>query len=291
MSFKKIIKSLMPPILFPIASMLYMRFFVVFGNKKPAYRNIVSHSHDELDLNFDNVWESKNWLSHVKKSLIDSFHESPGIHKSAVLKSILILTNMYKHKKLSLFDFGGGCGVIVPHVDKIVNKLNLSISINIVDSFSNIKLGQSYLKEYKNVQFFNQDKVDLNQLMATSESENPVILNMSSVLQYIHPYDEFLSSVLKSKKPKIVCITRFPRCEDSQIDAFAIQDITTSTGFCGSTVVNLFGKDSLINLMNKLGFELLLEEFNSIGDTNYFVNCSDNKFKRMTLVSYTFMAI
>ena len=167
----------------------------------------------------------------------------------------------------------------------------MSIDINIIDSQSNIKLGESYLKDFKNVHFFNQEKYTLIQLMSTSVFEEAIILNMSSVLQYIHPYDEFLSSVLKSKKPEIVCITRFPRCEDSEIDAFAIQDITSSMGFCGSTIVNLFGKNSIINVMNRLGFELLFEEFNSFGDTSYFVQCSDNSYRRMTLVSYTFIAV
>ncbi len=68
---------------------------------------------------------------------------------------------------------------------------------------------------------------------------------------YLYSYDEFLSSVLKSKKPKIVCITRFLRCEDYKIDAFAIQNITSST------IVNLFGKNSLIKVMNRIDFELL----------------------------------
>ena len=291
MSTSSFIKSLLPPISLPFFRVLRSRIFISFKNIKPPYRSIVSHTYDELDLKIDNVWESENWIKHVEKTLISQFQDSPNIHQSAVIKSILILSNLYKNSKISLYDFGGGCGVLAPHVEKIAKKFSLTISTNIIDSESNIKLGERYLLDFKNIQFFNHEKYNLTQIMSTSDFDSTIILNMSSVLQYIHPYDEFLSSVLKTKKPKIVCITRFPRCEDSEIDAFAIQDITSSMGFCGSTIVNLFGKNSLIKIMNRLGFEILFEEFNSIGDTNYFVQCSDNNFKRMTMVSYTFIAV
>ena len=285
------IKSLIPPIFLPIVQKLNRwRSVTFFPNNKP-YRDMVSHDYDALNLKFDNLWESKNWIMHVEKTLINSFNEVSDIHKSAVLKSIIILTHVYKNRPLTLYDFGGGCGVLVPPINKLANKLSLPISINVIDSFSNVKLGESYFNEYNNVRFFNQDKVKLRQLLDTSDPDDIIILNMSSLLQYVHPYDKFLESVLEAKKPKIVCITRFPRCEDSEVDAFAIQDITSSIGFCGSTVVNLFGKESLTKLMSKLGYEVILEEFDSIGSENYFAKCSDKKFQKMTLVSYTFMSI
>ena len=73
MSIKSFIKSLIPPILLPFFKALRMRISITFKNMKPPYRSIIYRTYDELDLKFDNVWESKNWVTHVEKSLINSF--------------------------------------------------------------------------------------------------------------------------------------------------------------------------------------------------------------------------
>ena len=114
-------------------------------------------------------------------------------------------------------------------------------------------------------------------------------MNISSVLQYIPNYKEFLTNLLEQTLPLVVTITRFPRCENVNIDAFAVQNVTTPIGFCGSTIVNLFGKDSLTDYMQKLGYNTLFEDFNEINDTAYFDNCDDEQYRNMTLVAYTFV--
>ena len=121
------------------------------------------------------------------------------------------------------------------------------------------------------------------------EENVATILNISSVIQYIPNYKEFLSNLLEQTQPLVVTITRFPRCENANADAFAVQNVTTPLGFCGSTIVNLFVKDSLTDCMRHLGYDALFEDFNEINDTVYFDKCDDEQYRYMTLVAYTFV--
>ena len=117
----------------------------------------------------------------------------------------------------------------------------------------------------------------------------PILLNLSSVISYIHPYKDFLKDILASKIPDLICITRFQRCEDSLKDAFAIQDVINDFGYCGSVTINLFGKNSLEDTMINLGYELLVERFDKLGNKNHFFECDDNSFKRITSLAYIFI--
>jgi len=114
-------------------------------------------------------------------------------------------------------------------------------------------------------------------------------LNLSSILQYIPNYKEFLKDLLKQIQPMHLIISRFPRCENVNKDAFAVQNVITPLGYCGSTIVNLFGKNSLTDCMQNLGYHLLMEDYKEINDTNYFDKCDDEKFRNMILVAYTFV--
>jgi len=98
-----------------------------------------------------------------------------------------------------------------------------------------------------------------------------------------------LTNLLEQTQPLFVTITRFPRCENVNIDAFAVQNVTTPLGFCGSTIVNLFGKDSLTDCMQNLGYNTLFEDFNEINDISYFDKCDDEQYQNMTLFAYTFV--
>lgn len=86
-----------------------------------------------------------------------------------------------------------------------------------------------------------------------------------------------------------VCITRFSVYENTNIDAFTIQNITSSEGFCGSIVVNLFGKNSLTKLMDKLGYKTLFDIRDKSSIINYFNKCDDEKYRNISLFSYTFL--
>ena len=121
------------------------------------------------------------------------------------------------------------------------------------------------------MEFFDNTKTKLDDvLLQHDKDESITILNISSALQYIIPYSNFLESLLAKTKPKVICITRFPRCDDATNDAYGVEDITSSIGYCGSTVVNLFGRNTLIELMMKFGYYVVYEDFAFEGDTDYF---------------------
>ena len=122
--------------------------------------------------------------------------------------------------------------------------------MSVIDSPAIIKFGVDAFSDLTNIRFFEQESADIRSIYDRFKSENvATILNISSVLQYIPNYKEFLTNLLEQTQPLFVTISRFPRCENVNNDAFAVQNVTTTLGFCGSTVVNLFGKDSLTDYM------------------------------------------
>ena len=164
------------------------------------------------------------------------------------------------------------------------------LEVSVIDSPAMIKLGADFFSDSTNIKFFEQENADTKSISDRFKSKNVAnILNISSVLQYIPNYKEFLTNLLEQTLPLVVTITRFPRCENVNIDAFAVQNVTTPIGFCGSTIVNLFGKDSLTDCMQNLGYNTLFEDLNEINDTAYFDKCDDEQYQNMTLVAYTFV--
>ena len=158
--------------------------------------------------------------------------------------------------------------------------------MSVIDSPAIIKFGVDAFSDLTNIRFFEQESADIRSIYDRFKSENvATILNISSVLQYIPNYKEFLTNLLEQTQPLFVTISRFPRCENVNNDAFAVQNVTTTLGFCGSTVVNLFGKDSLTDYMQDVGYNMLFEDFNEINDTAYFDKCDDEQYRNMTLVA------
>ena len=203
----------------------------------------------------DNVWESKNWINHVKESLKKSLTEPPCINKLAVINSCKIVCRMTDYKKIHVIDFGGGCGVLV----------------------------SSLLSSLQN------EKKPMNIIDSHKSEQTATILNLSRVLQYIPKYEIFLGSLLRETNPMFVCITRFEVCENTNTDAFTFQNVITSKGFAGSIIVNLFGKNSLTKLMDKLGYRILFDDTHDKSIINYFDKCDDEKYRNMSMNAYIFL--
>ena len=280
------LKQFIPPIL--LTSLRIAKRF--FAKEKPPYKKLISNDYSTLQIYSSDVWNSENWINHVKKSLLSQFDSPPNIHMNAVLSSIKWIHAFDNRTQINIIDFGGGCGVMIPHLSRLEDELNSSFRKVVIDSTENIKLGQSVLRDVDGLKFFDDTKTKLDDvLLQHDKDESITILNISSVLQYIIPYSNFLESLLSKTKPKVICITRFPRCDDATNDAYGVQDITSSIGYCGSTVVNLFGRNTLIELMMKFGYYVVSEDFSFEGDTDYFGSCDDINYRKMTLVAYTFV--
>jgi putative methyltransferase (TIGR04325 family) len=293
MYIKKICKLLLPPVLFGLIRYIYRKIYILIFKVPPnyippEYSSEIYFNIPDLSKKLDNVWESKNWINHIKKSLKESQTEIPCIHKLAVINACKIVSRMTDYKKIHLIDFGGGCGVLVNPLLSSLQNEKIELIISVIDSKTNIKLGNDNFKN-KNINFFDQDNVEVKNIVDSYKStQTTTILNLSSVLQYIPKYETFLESLLKKKNPMFVCITRFPVCENTNTDAFTIQNITSTEGFCGSIMVNLFGKNSLTKLMDKLGYKNLFN-MRDKSSMNYFDKCDDETYRNISLFSYTFL--
>jgi hypothetical protein len=222
--------------------------------------------------------------------LIDNKAADSDIHKSVTLKSLKLLHATKGYDSVRIVDFGGGCGVSVPHILKVNSEFGADITTMIMDSKANTELGKSMLGNEFSVEFINYNMRSLsNVLKQLHPEENEVVLNISSVPQYIIPSKDFLRATLSTYRPNVVCIARFPKSEFADDDASAIQDITTPLGFRGSTIVNLFGPNRLFKHIGTLGYEVICEDYNFTGDTDYFANCDEPNYKKMTLVAYVFV--
>lgn len=287
----KFIKSLIPPFIFEILVNLKKKVNLVLG-KKPHYSKEISFDIDMLKSTKENVWDSPNWINHVEKKLKSSYKDKTNIHQEALLETVKTIYYLTNKKIINVIDFGGGCGILIPHIRNLRNELKIKINSFIIDSETNINLGKKFLntENINDVKFYNQTNFSLLDVLKNfKENDNNLVLNISSVIQYIHPYKKFLSNSLKDIKPLYVCITRFPKCENAREDAFCIQNISTPLGFCGSVIVNLFEKNSLIKEMKKLDYELLSEKYNNLGDIDYFTDCDDASYKKMTMTAYVFI--
>lgn len=287
----KFIKCLIPPYLYVILINLKKKFDLLLG-KKPFYSNEISLDISKLKVSKENVWDTPNWINHVEKNLKSSYKDKSSLHQDALLEAVKTIFYLTNKKVINVIDFGGGCGILVPHLRSLSGELKIKINSFVIDSEININLGKKFLDNENNydLKFYDQKKFSLfNILENFKENDNNLILNISSVIQYIHQYKEFLSNSLKTIRPLYVCITRFPKCENASEDAFGIQNISTPLGYCGSVIVNLFEKNSLINEMKKLNYELLTEKYNYLGDTQYFTDCDDPSYKKITMTAYVFI--
>lgn len=281
-----------PPILLPLFKFIKNKILIYFFQKKPTYDQKIYYDYNEINevTNDDSVWESENWINHVKNSLKLKSQRKLNIHEKTVVKSLQILS-LLNFDHTNVIDYGGGPGVLIHSLSKFAEENNFNPEISIIDNKANIVIGQKEYADKKNIQFYDFKKISSFKFLETNKSHNAgIILNISSVLQYIPKYKSFLKSILEEINPNIICITRFIRCENTEHDAYTIQNISTALGFCGSTIVNLFGKNSLVDTMKDLNYQILFEDYNFKGDaSHYFMNCDNKKYREMTDVSYAFI--
>ena len=287
---RKFIKSCIPPILLKPINLLRRPIRKYIYGVYPQYSAEVVFNYSDFNQTYDNLWDSQNWVQWEQSKTKVGFGSQPNIHQKSVITSCRILNKLDGFKKIHVIDFGGGSGTLVPHLLNSPSNKKLELEVSVIDSPAIIKFGVDAFSDSPNIRFFEQENADIKGISDRFKSENvATLLNISSVLQYVPNYKEFLATLLEQTKPLFVTITRVPRCENANNDAFAIQNVTTLLGFCGSTVVNLFGKDSLTDYMQNLGYIMLFEDFNEINDTAYFDKCDDEQYRNMTLVAYIFV--
>ncbi len=286
---KNFIKLFIPPILLRFIQSARKKIGVYFFNIPPTYSEKIFYNLTDFNETYEDLWESPNWVL-FERDKLKGFNNKPSIHHKSVIMSCNIINKIFGFKKIHVIDFGGGGGTLAQYLFKSSVVENIDLQVSVIDSASIIQYGEDTFSNSKNIVFFEHKTADLNRINKRFSSRHvATVLNLSSVIQYIPNYKDFLFNLIEQTQPLIVTITRFPRCEDAASDAFAVHNVTTSLGFCGSTIVNLFGKESLTDCMRHLGYSTLLEDFNEINDTVYFDKCDDEQYRNMTLVAYTFV--
>ena len=287
---KEFIKSCIPPILLNNINYIRQAIDKYNDNSPPQYSAKITYKYSDFNETYDNLWDSPNWVLFDGDKLNNSNNLKPHIHHQSVINSCRVLNKLNGFKKFHIIDFGGGCGTLAGQLFKSLSNEEFKLEVSVIDSSALIKLGADFFSDSTNIKFFGQENVDIKSVSDRFKSENiATILNISSTLQYIPNYKEFLTNLLEQTRPLIVTITRFPRCEKVNIDAFTVQTVTTPRGLCGSTIVNLFGKNSLTDCMKNLGYNVLFEDFNEINDKAFFDKCDDEQYRNMKMVAYTFV--
>ena len=141
-SKKKIIKSLVPPIL--------LRFFISAwkkinkGNYRvyPEYSAEIKFQYSDFNVK-DDLWNSPNWLLY-ESSKLNKFANKPSVHHRSVINSCRILNKVNGSKKLHVIDFGGGCGTLAQYLLNSFNNEKIELEISVIDYAKIIKLGASF---------------------------------------------------------------------------------------------------------------------------------------------------
>lgn len=285
---KNFFKEFLPPFVFKLLKYLTNLFKINFLGKKQIYDQRIYKNYNEIQKERFNqsVWESKNWISHVKNSLKK---KNINIHEDIVLKSMLSISQLSNNRNIHVIDYGGGAGVLIDKLINFAKKNKINLIISLIDNETNINIAKKNFSNINFLNFYHNEENFISNFKKNDTTKFLTILNISSVLQYVINYRSFLERILKQINPKIACITRFVRCDNATVDAFTIQNVYSSYGFCGSTIVNLFQKNSLPEIMSSLSYEILSEKYDKIGDAEYFVKCDEEKYRQMTLMSYAYI--
>ena len=107
-------------------------------------------------------------------------------------------------------------------------------------------------------------------------------------MQYILEWKNYLAWIIQEFDPKSIVITRFPVSNNAEQEGFAIQNVTTPFGYCGSTKVVLFKSGDLENFLYCYGYKKCSEIL--CHKPNYFTGgVSDSQFKDISIMAYNFV--
>ena len=283
---KKIIKKLFPPIIFDIKN--------TFIKNKPKYRPLIFFQKHQFKEKLINPWHSENWIKHVElKTNLTSKIPGRHIHIKALCNTIDLVNLLKKNKKkICILDIGGGTGIYYQQLINAFKTINFDKFI-VYDSNSSINSGKKFYKNDSKIAFYSSEEYKLNHLTNfINDNEYSLIINISGTIHIIDDWKNFLSEVSRLNASAI-CITRLPIYLDASKDAYSIEDVTSHYyGYCGSTITNLFAKDSLNNYMKDINYSHLSTDYNQIGDGSYLFwggKCPEKSYANVTLTASTYL--
>lgn len=196
---KTIVKSLIPPMLINIVRKFTNNKYGWKGNYltwQDARSAATGYDADEILLSVkDSLLKVKNGEAVYERDsvLFDEIHYSWPLLSGVLLSSI-------NSGKISVLDFGGSLGSTYFQNKKFLDLIE-SVSWSIIEQNDFVNVGREYFEDERLKFFYTVDKC--------MENEQPNILLLSSVMQYIEKPYELLTEILSNSFEYIV-IDRTP---------------------------------------------------------------------------------
>jgi putative methyltransferase (TIGR04325 family) len=255
---KKIAKEILPPFLIKIFKKYYGIHYI--GNFK-SWQEAKNKSIG---------YEDPNILEAVKKETLDLKQWKLKInnYRWQFLSYFLLAVAMLRNQKIRVLDFGGAFGGLYFQHKKFLYKIPLE-SWSIVEQKHFVSAGEKFFSENP-IKFFFYD------IKSCIKSENPNILLLSGVLQFLEQPFKFLDEFL-THKFEFIIIDRTPFSKKNE-DVIKIQIIPRFAHiYTGSYPCWFFDKLKFKDYFTNKGY-LVLEEFDTIDPSG-----SDYEFKGMFL--------
>ncbi len=253
---KEKIKSLIPPILFDFIKRF--RYFGWKGNYKTweeAQKRSTKYDADEILTKVTNsLLKVKNGEAIYERDsvLFDEIHYSWPLLTGLMFSSI-------KTGKLKVLDFGGSLGSTYYQNKKFLDEIE-NLSWSIVEQKHFIKAGKENF-ENNRLKFY----YTIEECM---EKENPNVLLLSGVLQYIEKPYKLLDEILKYKFDYIL-IDRMPFSLNNK-DKIKLQIVPTNI-YKASYPCWFFDEQNFKKYINSKGFNIV-EEFEALdGSSNEYI--------------------
>lgn len=244
---KKFIKSLIPPIVFNLLNQYRNRSYGWTGNYttwKDAQKLSTGYENNEI-------------LQKVKKSLLKVKNGEAVYERDSVLfdeiqyswptLSGLMLAAANSNGSLRVLDFGGSLGSTYYQNKKFLDELT-HVTWSVVEQKHFIDIGKQEFEDDRLRFYYN--------FSDCIESEQPNVLLISSVLQYIEKPYELMDELFKYNFEFVIFDrTIFSKRNESLITVQKIKDKSYSSIPCW-----LFGENDFLNKLKK--YYLIIEDFN-----------------------------
>ena len=246
----KIINTVLLKILPLLSKRIYERY--------ATYRSKI-YKKDEIAqicLEESSPWDSPYWINNQIQKL-ENIQEF--ISKNSSYSCLELCINLIKGNRnnINIIDYGGGGGIYFEQTKRYIHsEANLKINYNIVDSNRNLSICRDYLKETNYCKLNLINSKSFNKFNLQNGNKKFDIVLICAVLQYLDKWQESLKFLINSS-PEYICILHTPIAFKSTEEARAVQNVKTSEGYCGPTMITLFPRRHIEEFMKKNKYNLL----------------------------------
>jgi putative methyltransferase (TIGR04325 family) len=198
-------------------------------------------------LECSDVFSSDAWVAHTLRKMEDRSENKKGF-LTAHRFLIGTLINLLSYRsRVKVIDWGGGAGELYNSVISQVARPE-NVTYFVVDNERLIAHGREHLPQ---VNFVNAERIaDVDVL------RNADILFMSSVLQYVRNWQDFLR-FLAELEPKMMIICRHISPDKLGPVLLAAQTVDTKTGFAGEILIQFIDWELVAQTMERYGYRLV----------------------------------